>query len=141
MTQVEFFFNVSDKLEKLAELCDIAVSKGCKLTILTKNDAMSQEMQKVLWQYSLTSFLPSNLSSESKAQFSPIVIHKNGDNLLQDDVLINLQSEQPSFFGRFRYLAELVSSEEEDKVAARARFRFYKDRGYEIKSTDASVAK
>ena len=85
--------------------------------------------------------MPSNLASESKAQFSPIVIHKNGDNLLQDDVLINLQSEQPSFFGRFRYLAELVGSEEEDKVAARARFRFYKDRGYEIKSTDASVAK
>jgi DNA polymerase III subunit chi len=141
MTRVEFFFNVSNKLEKSAELCEKAVAKGRQLRILTQNDVMSQQMQIVLWHYSETSFLPSSLASEANAQFSPIVIHENGDNLYQDDVLINLQNEQPSFFGRFRYLAELVGNEEEDKVAARARFRFYKDRGYEVKSTDTSVVK
>jgi DNA polymerase-3 subunit chi len=31
---------------------------------------------------------------------------------------------------------ELVGSTDEDKAAARLKFRFYRDRGYDIKSTD-----
>jgi DNA polymerase-3 subunit chi len=141
MTRVEFFFNVSNKLEKSADLCEKALAKGRQLTIFSQNDAMSLEMQKILWSYSATSFLPSSLASSMNAKFSQIVIHENDDNLMQDDVLINLQIKQPLSFSRFRYLAELVGSDEEDKAAARARFRFYKDRGYDIKSTDAAVAK
>jgi DNA polymerase-3 subunit chi len=140
MTRVEFFFNVSNKLEKSAELCEKALAKGRQLTIFTQNEAMSLEMQAVLWSYSATSFLPSNLASDMNVQFSQIVIHENNDNLIQDDVLINLRIEQPLSFSRFRYLAELVGNDREDKAAARRRFRFYKDRGYDIKSTDAAVA-
>jgi DNA polymerase-3 subunit chi len=33
-------------------------------------------------------------------------------------------------------LVELVSEDEQDKLAARARFKFYRDRGYEMKSID-----
>jgi DNA polymerase-3 subunit chi len=95
-------------------------------------------VQKSLWQHSPSSFLANNKVDEVNSQFSPIVIDSQGENLLQDDVLINLQTAQPLFFSRFRYLVELVGNEEADKAAARARFRFYKDRGYDIKSTDAT---
>jgi DNA polymerase-3 subunit chi len=57
---------------------------------------------------------------------------------VQDDVLINLQAQHPPFFSRFRHLIELVGAEESDKIAARARFKFYRDRGYTIKSTDVA---
>jgi DNA polymerase-3 subunit chi len=60
--------------------------------------------------------------------------------LLQDDVLINLQAQHPPFFSRFRHLIEIVSMDEADKVAARVRFKFYKDRGYAIKTTDVAVS-
>jgi DNA polymerase-3 subunit chi len=59
-----------------------------------------------------------------------------GDDLKNDDMLINLTAAEPSFFSRFTQLVELVSDDEQDKIAARARFKFYRDRGYEIKSTD-----
>lgn len=141
MTRVEFFFNVPDKLVKAAELCEKAVAKGRQLTIFSQNDAMSKAMQKQLWQQSATSFLPSHLSQEAHSKFSPIVFDATGENLIQDDILINLQVQHPPFFSRFRHLVELVGVEEADKVAARARFRFYRDRGYEIKTSDMATDK
>lgn len=139
MTRVEFFFNVPDKLAKAAELCEKAVAKGRKLTIFTQDETMSSEMQKRLWQHSALSFLPNSTPEQSASEFAAIIVDSVGKNLLQDDVLINLQEQHPPFFSRFRYLVELVGADEADKVHARARFRFYKDRGYEIKSTDVAA--
>lgn len=139
MTRVEFIFNVPDKLAKVTDLCEKAVAKGRQLTVFTQDDIMNVALQKQLWQQSATSFLPSNFPGDVMSQFSPIVIDTTGENLLQDDVLINMQSGTPPFFSRFRYLVELVGHEESDKAAARTRFKFYRDRGYEIKSTDMAL--
>lgn len=136
MTRVEFFFNVQDKLAKSAELCEKAVSKGRQLTIFTQGDAMNIALQQKLWQYSATSFLANAKPDDVMSEFSAIVLDSTGDKLMQDDILINLQAEYPPFFSRFRYLVELVGTDEADKISARARFRFYKDRGYEIKTRD-----
>ena len=139
MTRVEFYFNVADKFEKTAELCEKALVKGRQLTVYTQDEAMSDDVQKSLWQHSPSSFLANSKVDEVNSQFSPIVVDSQGENFLLDDVLINLETAQPLFFSRFRYLVELVGNEEADKTAARARFRFYKDRGYDIKSTDATT--
>ena len=136
MTRVEFFFNVPDKLAKAVELCEKAVSKGRQLTIFTENAAMNQALEHYLWQMHDTSFLPSSLPDAVYSQFSPIILDMYGEQLVQDDVLINMQTRYPPFFSRFRYLIEMVGSDEQDKVSARARFRFYKDRGYDIKTSD-----
>jgi DNA polymerase-3 subunit chi len=139
MTRVEFYFNVVDKFEKTAELCQKALVKGRQLTVYTQNEVMSDDVKTSLWQHSPSSFLANSKIDELSSQFSPIIIDSQGENLLQDDVLINLHAAQPLFFTRFRYLVELVGNDEADKALARARFRFYKDRGYDIKSTDAAA--
>ena len=139
MTRVEFFFNVADKLEKTAELCEKAVAKGRQLTIYSQDDVMSSQLQQLLWQQSASSFMPSSKSDEVMSQFSPVVLDADGKNLTQDDILINLQINHPPFFSRFRYLVELVSADESDKAAARIRYKFYRDRGYEIKSSDMAI--
>ena len=140
MTRVEFFFNVPDKLAKTAELCDRAVAKGRQLTVFTQNAAMSELLQQQLWQLSATSFLPSTSPDNAASLLAPIILDAIGNNLIQDDILINLQTEYPPFFSRFRYLVELVGIEEADKAAARARYKFYRDRGYQVKSTDAAAS-
>jgi len=56
------------------------------------------------------------------------------------DVLINLQKDYPPFFSRFTRLIEIVGQDEEDKAHARLRYKFYRDRGYEMRSFDASGA-
>lgn len=139
MTRIEFFFNVPDKLAKAAELCEKAVTKGRQLTVFTEDEMTNQALQQQLWQFSSTSFLPNTLPNEVNSQFSPIILDNKGEQLMQDDVLINLQKQHPPFFSRFRYLIEMVGLDEADKVAARARFRFYKDRGYDIKTSDVAT--
>jgi DNA polymerase-3 subunit chi len=139
MTRVEFFFNVPDKLAKSAQLCGEALAQGHQLTIFSRDAAMSQALQQLLWRHSATSFLANAQSSDVISQFSPIVLDTKGDHLQQDDILINLQMQHPPFFSRFRCLIELVGLDEADKVAARLRYRFYRDRGYAVKSTDIAA--
>ena len=49
-------------------------------------------------------------------------------------VLINLRADPPSFFSRFERLAEIVGIDETDVEAGRTRFRFYRERGYELRT-------
>jgi DNA polymerase-3 subunit chi len=53
-------------------------------------------------------------------------------------VLVNLHPEPPAFFSRFERLAEVVGADDEQLAAGRARYRFYRERGYELKSHDWS---
>ena len=140
MTRIEFFFNVPDKLAKVAELCDKAVAKGRHLTVFTPDDVVSNILQQRLWQYSATSFLPSTRSEHEMSGDVPVILDAEGSHLIQDDILINLKTGHPPFFSRFRVVVELVGLEEDDKVAARSRYKFYRDRGYQVKSTDVAAA-
>jgi len=140
MTRVEFFFNVPDKLAKVSEICAKALTKGHQVTVISRDDESSSHLQQQLWQHAATSFLPSATSADAIRQGTPIVLGIDGEAMLQDDILINLQTAHPPFFGRFRLLVELVGTDDEDKVAARVRFRFYRDRGYEVKSMDMALS-
>jgi DNA polymerase III subunit chi len=53
-------------------------------------------------------------------------------------VLVNLHPEPPPFFSRFERLAEIVGASEDDLLAGRARFRFYRERGYDMRQHDWS---
>ncbi len=140
MTRVEFFTNVPNKHEKAISLCEKALAKGRQLTILLDNAHELSEIQQQLWQAGPSSFLANARADAANAALAPIVLDIDGRLLHQDDVLINLQAETPLIFSRFRYLAEIVGFDEADKVRARARFKFYRDRGYQIKTTPHDVA-
>ncbi len=138
MTRVEFFFNVEDKLKKLAELSEKAIAKNVKLMMLVKTNEAASEIQQYFWDLP-QQFLPNHFSSHPLAAQTPIVLDWQGEQLLHDEVLINLQHPQPVFFSRFRRLIEIVGTDEADKVNASLRYKFYRDRGYEIKSYDVGV--
>ena len=137
MTRVEFFFNVEDKLQKLAELSEKAIAKNVKLLMFVQNNEAATEIQQYLWSLP-QQFLPNSLASDASASLMPIIIDWQDEHLLHDEVLINLQHPQPVFFSRFRRLIEIVGVDEADKAQARIRYKFYRDRGYEIKSYDAA---
>ena len=53
-------------------------------------------------------------------------------------MLVNLQATPPSFFARFERLAEIVATDELSIAAGRERWKFYKERGYELRSHNLS---
>lgn len=140
MTRIEFYVNVPDKLRKVAELGEHLAARGRKLMVYTSDAEASSQLEGLLWTHPQTGFLPHCRADDALAEVTPVVIDWRSDKLVHDDVLINLRQEHPPFFSRFQRLIELVSADEADKVQARQRYRFYRDRGYEIKSIDVLEA-
>ena len=94
-----------------------------------------------LWALSDTDFIPhvhlvsSEVAMEDISE--PIVLLHEERETPHCDILISGGQETPSFFSRFERLIEIVSPEIADREQARARWRWYKDRGYNIQTFDA----
>lgn len=134
MTRIDFYFNVANKQQLLAELVQGALNKRRKVTVLANDAESAREISANLWQQQVEGFMPNVLVDNAFALQTPVIIHWQQNPLLQDDMLINFAEVEPSFFSRFTQLVELVGDDEQDKVAARARYKFYRDRGYEVKN-------
>lgn len=136
MTSVSFYFNVPDKSILLAQLLQKALSQHRKATVFVENADLANGLSASLWQQNQPFFLANALATDANASITPIVIDWQPHTVFQDDILFNFQPSQLTFFSRFKQLVEMVGLDEEDKSAARQRFSFYRDRGYEIKHVD-----
>ncbi len=122
-------------------LTQAAAEKKHLVTIMVDSEQSALEMSQILWQSDATKFVPNVLGNHRLAAETPVVIDWGQEKeLYQDDILINVTSEQLRQFSRFQTLIELVSTKEEDRAAARMRYKFYRDRGYEIKHVDYQVS-
>ena len=136
MTRVIFYSNLADKQITLQNLVQQALEKRHLVTILTESEQAASQVNSGLWRHDVCSFIPNVLASHALAAETPVLIDWQEKTLFQDDILINLTQQQPASFSRFRELIELVGNDENDKTAARQRYKFYRDRGYEIKHFD-----
>jgi DNA polymerase III subunit chi len=136
MTSVDFYFNVIDKEKLVSNLVQSALKKSRQITIFTQDEPSAQQVSANLWQQEAESFIPNVLANHDLAKLTPVLIDWRVETVMQDDILINLQSQQLMFFTRFNRLLEIVGEDEEDKTQARKRYSFYRDRGYEIKPVD-----
>jgi len=138
MTQIDFYTQVDDKLQTACRLAVKAHRMGMRVTLFCPDNGTAGRLDWMLWTVSATGFLPHCKSDNDLAPVTPVLIDTTGDTSLHDEVLINLHPERPAFFSRFQRLAEIVSIEDTDRAEARERYRFYKDRGYAIRTHDLS---
>lgn len=138
MTRIDFYFNVEDKLRQVAELAELALARQRQLMIFLPDQPAAERLETVLWTCKPTSFLPHCRSRHPLAAETPILIDWEGSHLQHDDILINMTSEHPVFFTRFKGLIEVVGTTDTDRELARNRFRFYRDLGYDIRSHDTA---
>ena len=136
MTQIDFYIHAADKYHTACVLCAKAVERGVRVMVYTPDAEATGKMDKLLWNLPAIGFIPHCRAADKLAPVTPVIIDHQADMLEHDDILLNLHPEQPLFFSRFHRLIEIVSTEENDRASARERFRFYRDRGYEIKSHD-----
>jgi DNA polymerase-3 subunit chi len=137
MTRIEFFFNVENKLQKIADLSEKIVAKGRRLMVFTPDMDQTLKLEQFLWTRPATGFIPHCRAESELATVTPIIINNDCTQLAHDEVLLNLHTQHPPFFSRFTQLIEIVGMDELDKTEARVRYGFYRDRGYEIKHFDA----
>ena len=85
-----------------------------------------------------TGFTPHCAPQDPLAPVTPVIVDCQGAAPPHDEVLLNLRAEWPPFFSRFRRMIEIVSLDGDDCEQARERFRYYRDRGYELRTHDLS---
>ena len=71
---------------------------------------------------------------------TPIILDHVAEPIVHEQVLVNLCQASAPGFSRFERVIEIVGLDEDDRALARNRFRFYRERGYEIRTHDLSQA-
>lgn len=133
MTEIDFYSGGGDRLQTACRLAAKVVRQGLKLVIYTPDAAIAERLDKLLWTFSPIDFIPHCRVEDKLANVTPVVIGSHATKTPHDDVLLNLDIEHPPFFSRFQRLIEIAGAVPEDTRAARKRYRFYQDRGYEIR--------
>lgn len=137
MTRVDFYILEQDgERQRFAcRLAEKAFKQGNKVYIHTTNEAEARAVDQLLWTFRDGSFVPHALADTQPAdQLAPIHIGHGEEPLDHNQVLINLARDIPLFFSRFDRVAEVVDSDQTAREQARERFRFYRERGYELDS-------
>lgn len=134
MTGVFFYTHAEDKLQTACTLMAKALARSMRVLMLTPDAATTERLGKLIWSVPATGFVPHCRSADPLARVTPVIVDHVAEPLVHDQVLVNLCAQTPPMFSRFERLVEIVGTDAEDRDAARARFRFYRDRGYEIRT-------
>lgn len=135
MTRVDFYLVGNDAVDLAAcKLANKAFRLGHRIYVHAADAEAAANIDRLLWVFHPGSFVPHELHSDHGNPLTPVVIGHDAPPDASDDVLINLADQVPECFSRFQRVAEIVGSSPEQKERARERFRFYRDRGYELQT-------
>jgi len=141
VTSIDFYFNAGDRLDVACRLAGKALQQKKRVLIYAPQSDLAQRIDRMLWVSSATSFIPHCAAHDPLAAETPVLI--TGDDAAPAhacEVLLNLSAECPPFFERHERLLEIVAQDDAERSAGRARFKFYRDRGYEIRNHDLAKA-
>jgi DNA polymerase III subunit chi len=140
MTKVDFYTGSTDKLRTACQLSHKAMQNGVRVVLSAPDAATTDTLDKLLWQFPATAFIPHCRSDAAEAGQMPVVLNNSSEKFTHHDLLISLHDECVPFFSRFERVIEIVSHDAEDSRLGRERFKFYRDRGYELSHIDLSKA-
>ncbi len=138
MTRISFYLlqdaQPQARLLTACRLAEKVYQSGSQLYVHAVDEAQTQQLNQLLWTFRQGSFIPHERADQDD-ETSPILIgHTPQPPPRINDVLLNLAIEVPVFFSRFERVLEVVGSQAEEREQARSRFRFYRDRGYELET-------
>ena len=132
LTKIDFYTGSADKLRTACQLSHKAMQNGVRVVLSTANAATTEALDKLLWQFPATAFIPHCRSDACDAAQYPAVLNSGNDKFPHYDLLISLHDECVPFFSRFERVIEIVCTDAEDSNRGRVRFKFYRDRGYQL---------
>lgn len=141
MTRIDFYIlDSSDANQRNVFVCRLADKvwrMGHNIHIQATHLANAEELDRLLWSSKTDAFLPHAIVPSTKT--TPIHIGYGEETGQHHDLLINLCEAVPLVFSRFDRVAEIVTQIPEQLASSRERFRFYRERGYQIESHKIAV--
>ena len=143
MTSIDFYFNAEDRLQVACRLAGKALAQGKRLLVYAPGAETASRIDRLLWTWPAIGFVPHCAVHDALAAETPVLIGAGEQDCETAppgcEVLLNLGAACPPHFERFERLLEVVSADDEERKAARERYRFYQERGYKIASHDLAA--
>jgi DNA polymerase-3 subunit chi len=137
MTRIDFYsLDDGSRGDRFLLTCRLAErilgGEGLRVYIHVPDDREAEHLDRLLWTFKEQSFIPHGRLGKTDPGLTPVLIGMGTDPAEEDQVLINLCPSVPDFFARFKRLCEPIDQEPAVRAAGRERFRYYRDRGYEL---------
>lgn len=138
MTQIDFHVNAPAKLAYACRLARKGYASGSRMVFYASDGALLERLDRELWTFSALAFIPHCHARHALASVTPILLAGPADAeaCVHHEVIVNLDRQYPEFFSRFHRMIEIVEADRADLDAGRARWKFYKDRGYPLTRHD-----
>ena len=143
MTHVRFHFNVSDRTDYACRLLRKATRQGAQVVVTGPARALA-DLDRALWAFDPIEFvphvvLPPGQSLPERLRTTPVCLTEQATAAPTREVLLNLGREAPEGFEAFERVVEIVSTDEDDRVAARTRWRSYAAQGVTIERHEVTA--
>jgi DNA polymerase-3 subunit chi len=140
VTRIDFYIlddaNDSARLLIAARIAEKAMLQNRHVYINTAAADESRRLDEVLWTFSQGSFVPHRIvdAPDVRSCEEPVLIGCDVQLSEPCEVMINLAADVPEFFSRYERIAEIVDAHSDRRDAGRSRYKYYRDRGYELSS-------
>lgn len=144
MTRIDFAFGVGHRLRAACEVVHKHYLAGRKIIVYSRDVQRLAYFDHLLWGYDAAAFVPHVSSGDPLANATPVVLTDSSPAQARDQAdaadawLLNLDLDCPADASSFGRILEIVSNHEEDKAAARARWRAYQSAGHDVRGHDVS---
>ncbi len=115
------------------KLCDKAAQGGATTYVHVPDPTAADALNTALWSFRQGSFVAHERLGETLEPPLPMVLIGAAEPPADyHGIMINLDTEVPPFFSRFERVLEIVDGDPVARSKSRERFKFYRDRGYEL---------
>jgi DNA polymerase-3 subunit chi len=134
MARIDFHFNAEHRLQYACRVTRKARAAGKRVVVCTGDSERLAAFDAALWTFSALDFVPHVYADSPLAAATPVLLTRQAQAAPASDVLLTLDDAPPpafaELFPRFERVIEVVSRDEADRAAARARFKVYREHGF-----------
>ncbi len=138
MTRIQFLHGATDKFLAAVEWLALQNAQKSRTLVVLAEASSLDRFDQLLWSRPPTGFLAHCRLGDPLQSQTPIILTPHLNATPDDLTVLNLDFEVPAGFERYQTLVEIVSADETDRQAGRNRFRYYRERGYQLDNTDIS---
>ncbi len=119
------------RLRLACRVTEKAYRAGHRIHLLTQDEPQANTLDDLLWTFSQSSFIPHSLATQASDGDTPppVLVGSQLPAPASVDTLISLAGEPIGSYAEFERIAEIVGAEDEEKLAGRRHYRFYREHG------------
>jgi DNA polymerase-3 subunit chi len=138
MARVDFYVLASSGEQSRRQFACRLAEKAYRLDnsvhILARDRHSAEQIDELLWTWREGSFVPHEIVPGSSSMPAPVTIAFDETSGATGDLLINLADSVPGTAAAFPRIAEIVSSDDDQRRRSRQRFALYREQGHTLQT-------